>query len=432
MELNSYQRFFLENLISIPSKGGTAMPGAPYGQMPRKALDFFLKEASKAGFTTGVVGDRAGFIEFGNGQKLLGIVCHLDVVPEGDGWDSDPFMLTFKDDADGIPSMFGRGIIDDKGPAAASYFAMKELLDAGKIPDNCRVRLILGTDEERTCSCVEYYAQNSDIPDFAITPDAEFPAIYCEKGILHLKVSDNRNSGLQADGGSAPNMVPARAACTINGHDIVAQGKPAHASKPDLGINAIEKLTRALKAEGIDLVQYPILKFIDDFNDLKKSVLDKYRDESGDLTSNIGILKADDSGSFVIIDLRVPYSVSLDEITEIIRKNASSYGLETEVESSMDSIYKDKKDPEIKNLTKIWETHMDKFTGFKEEYRSKFTDPLAIGGGTYARHIPNTIAFGVQAPWQQDQCHQANEHVSVSDFLQWIEIIKEFIITYNA
>ena len=68
---------------------------------------------------------------------------------------------------------------------------------------------------------------------------------------------------------------------------------------------------------------------------------------------------------------------------------------------------------------------MDRFTGFREEYRDLHAEPKAAGVGTYARHIPNAIAFGIQAPWQIDQCHQANEHAAVTDYLQWIQIMKE-------
>ena len=91
----------------------------------------------------------------------------------------------------------------------------------------------------------------------------------------------------------------------------------------------------------------------------------------------------------------------------------------------------DKNSEEVRKLTAIWERHIDKFTGFNEEYRQLHLKPKAVGVGTYARHIPNTIAFGIQAPWHTDQCHQANEHVAVSDFLQWIAIIKEFITEFT-
>lgn len=421
MKLDPYMTDFLTKLISIPSTGGIAEEGAPYGKAPREALEYFLNEAQKAGFRTQVTGDRAGWVEFGKGDKLIGIICHLDVVPAGDGWNTDPFTLTIKDDV-----MYGRGIVDDKGPAAASYFAMKELLEEGKEPADYRVRLILGTDEERSCSCVEYYAKHEEIPDFAITPDSQFPAIYCEKGIIHVKVFGDNKKGLKANGGSAPNMVPAKANCVIEGNEISTTGKPAHGSRPELGINAISLLVDEIVNRGIDISDYPILRFINDFDGAAFTGCDTV-DESGALTSNIGVLKAEGDESCVILDFRTPYSVSVNDVLNNLKSKACEYGLDIDPINAMDSIYMDKNAPEILGLTKIWSKHIDKFTGFKEEYRSEYTDAIAVGGGTYARHIPNTVAFGVETPWSEDQCHQANESVTINDFIQWVEIIKEFI-----
>ena len=433
MELTSYQKDFLTKLISIKSVGGEPSEGAPYGKNPREALDFFLTEASKAGFKTGVTGDRAGWVEFGKSGPLIGIICHIDVVPEGDGWSSDPFTLTFKEEDTGL-IMRGRGIIDDKGPAAASYFAMKELLDEGKEPSDFRIRLILGTDEERTCSCVEYYAEHDEVPEFSITPDAQFPAIYCEKAILQVKLTGAPCGNFTAEGGSAANMVAAKAKCNVGTDELLVTGKAAHASRPEQGVNAISLLMEAVESFGYDLNDYPVLKIVKDFDAAAFTGCD-ITDESGALTSNIGTLKADENGCELVIDFRVPYSFDLDTAIANIKAKASEYGFGMEIVNAMNSIYKDKNSTSIHKLTSIWKNHMDKFTGFKEEYRDKYTEAIAIGGGTYARHIPNTIAFGPQAPWQEDQCHQADESVAVSDFLQWVEIIREFIVNvevYNS
>lgn len=418
MSLSPYQEQFLKDLIAIPSVGGTPEEGAPYGKVPRQALTFFLDEAERAGFTTGVSDDRVGWCEIGSGDKLIGIVCHLDVVPAGEGWDTDPFELTFKDGA-----MYGRGIIDDKGPAAMSFFAMKQLLEEGKdLP--CRIRLILGTDEERTCSCVEHYDANCEIPDFAITPDAEYPVIYAEKGILHVKVSDKRPvlTGFSAAGGNAANMVAPSAVASYNGKKYECQGKMAHASKPDLGINAIDMLPEELSSNGFDIAKVPLLAFIKDFDPVAVCDLE---DDSGKMTTNNGILKIDDNEQYLIVDIRYPVTSSLDTIMDNIRSQACAYGLEVEIDSQMDPIYKDRESDEIRLLTKVWEEHMSDFSGYKEEYRTLYSEPLAIGGGTYARHMRNTIAFGIQAPWQEDQCHQANEQIMVSDFETCVDIIRD-------
>lgn len=425
--LTEFQKDFLSKIISVPSVGGTPAENAPYGKKAREVLDLFLSEAAEFGFRTGIVGNRAGWVEFGKGEKLIGIICHLDVVPVSDGWNSDPFQLSIIEDQTDGEVMVARGIVDDKGPACAAFFAMKELLDENREPENSRIRLILGTDEERTCSCIQYYAAHSEIPDFAITPDSIFPVIFSEKRILQLRMIGNNHNGLEAHGGSAVNIVPSIAWCVINGNRIQTEGKAAHASKPELGVNAIELLSQAMERSGIDISIYPIIRFINDF---KKSEFTgcNVTDESGSLTYNIGILNTNEAACELRIDFRVPATANADSLIQTIETKAMDYGLRTEVTLNLAPLMIPKNSPEVRKLTEIWVRHMDQFTGFREEYRKIHAEPKAVGVGTYARHIPNTVAFGIQAPWQVDQCHQANEHAAVKDFLQWKEIIREFIL----
>ena len=421
---------FLSDLIAIESTGSAPVEDPangllPYGSKPFEALRFVLDDAASAGMRTGIIDNRVGWCEFGpEGAELIGIVCHLDVVPQGDGWNTSPFELTLKD---GV--LYGRGIVDDKGPAAATYIAMKRLLESG-YESSKRIRLILGTDEERTCSCVETYADKGEIPSFAITPDAEFPVIYAEKGILQIKLYSNEASKITANGGSAPNMVPASAACTISGKEFTVKGKTAHASKPDLGINAIFELIRKLDSEGVDYSASPILNYIS--NELVNFTSAEYTgcnttDESGSVTANPAILNCSVDGESLVIDIRCPVSYSMDAIVSFMAMKAAPYGLDCDVLTQMGSLYKAKDLPEISLLTDIWKNNMSSYTGFKPEYLNEFTEPIAIGGGTYARHMPNTIAFGIQAPWQEDQCHQANECRALKDFETDIKVMTEAI-----
>ncbi|MBQ9606321.1 MAG: hypothetical protein IJV16_04020, partial [Lachnospiraceae bacterium] len=135
-----------------------------------------------------------------------------------------------------------------------------------------------------------------------------------------------------------------------------------------------------------------------------------------------------ENGCELRIDFRIPYGMDHDEVIEKLTRKADEYRLRAEVTLNLPPFLEDKNTKEVRILTDIWKRHIDKFTGFKEEYRDMHTEPKVVGVGTYARHIPNTIAFGIQAPWQTDQCHQANEHVTVTDFLQWIQIIREYIL----
>lgn len=431
MTLSQDEYEFLKNLIGIESTGASEVkdPGLgtlPYGSAPFSALKFFLDDASASGMRTGVIENRVGWCEFGPADAdLIGIVCHLDVVPAGDGWTTSPFELTLKD---GI--LYGRGIVDDKGPACASYFAMKRLLASGFMPSK-RIRLILGTDEERTCSCVETYAELGEIPSFAITPDAEFPVIYAEKGILHVKIVNSSPSTLKAIGGSAANMVPASCSCLINGVEYSAKGKMAHASKPELGVNAIFELIKQLDSASVDYSSSPLLSFIS--KEIVYSSPAEYTgcsvtDESGSVTANPSVLNCSASGESLVIDIRCPVTYQMSDIVAKLSATAESYGLTVEVLNQMDPLYKSRDLPQIALLTEIWKSNMPSYSGYKPEYLSEYTEPIAIGGGTYARHMPNTIAFGIQAPWQEDQCHQANECRTLSDFETDIKVMTEAIM----
>lgn len=426
MSLSDYQINFMNKILSIPSVGGEAAPGCPYGEIPRKVLQDFLTEAESNGFKTGVIDDKVGYIEIGNGDKLLGIVCHLDVVPAGDGWNSDAFTPTYKDG-----KLFARGIVDDKGPALISYFAMKDILD-NNLPINSRIRLILGTDEERTCDCVETYAAKGEVPDFSFTPDAEFPVVFAEKGILQVKVSGNGISGINVEGGSAANMVPSSAKATINGNSYSMLGKTAHGSKPYLGINAIEKLVSHITNKE-DISGSSLLSFVNkyiinkDSSDITGCSL---IDDSGNITTNVGIIEINENTQSLIIDIRYPVTANKEEIIDVLSNKAAEFGLSLSVEGFMAPLYKDKDSNEISILTSIWKKHMANYDGYMDGYdkNPEYTCPVAMGGGTYARHLPNTIAFGIQAPWAEDQCHQANEYMSISDIEASIELIKEAIL----
>jgi len=425
MSLDTFEKKFLTDLIAIRSVGGEPEGDLPYGKAPFSALEFFLKTAEDIGMRTGIIDNRVGYAEIGpeDSGKLVGIVCHLDVVPEGSGWNTDPFTLTLTDDG----YLCGRGITDDKGPAAASFFAMRRLLESGE-PLRSRIRLILGTDEERTCSCVECYAEKGEIPAFAITPDAEFPVIYAEKGILNVKVFSAGVSRITAFAGNATNMVPASAEAVIGGIRHEASGVPSHASRPELGVNAIFELVKSLSKE--ELEQSPVLSYIR--NELADRDACEYTgcavtDDSGKITGNPSVLRAGADGESITIDIRYPVTASKDAILAHFEEEASRYGLKVSETNHMAPLYKEKDTPEIRMLTSVWDRYMDRYDGFMDEYKGLYREPLAIGGGTYARHMPNTIAFGMQAPWQQDQCHQANERRKLTDFETDIDVLREAI-----
>ena len=187
----------LKKLIAIRSVMDKPGDGAPFGRGPREALDKFLSIAAGYGMKTRNENGYCGWAEIGNGKDMLGILGHLDVVPEGDGWSHDPYSMVVED---GL--IKGRGVADDKGPTVAALHAMKRIAENGaKL--NHRIRLIVGCNEENGSQCIEYYRDHCEIPKASFVPDADFPVINSEKGILHLVLdirprSEEHTSELQS------------------------------------------------------------------------------------------------------------------------------------------------------------------------------------------------------------------------------------------
>lgn len=174
----------LQELIAIPSiLSEDAAPDAPFGKEVKRALDWFLDKGRENGYQVKNVDHIAGHLEIGEGEELLGILGHVDVVPTGAGWTKEPFGGIIEDG-----KLFGRGAIDDKGPTIAAWTALNMVKDSG-VTFNKRIRLIIGTDEESGFRCVENYFQKEEMPTIAFAPDADFPIINAEKGIAGLVFS---------------------------------------------------------------------------------------------------------------------------------------------------------------------------------------------------------------------------------------------------
>ena len=131
----------LARLVQYNSVQGEALPGKPFGEGPAAALAEGLKIAEEMGFKTVNLDNYCGYAEMGEGKEIIGIAAHLDIVPAGDGWDTDPFTMTRKGD-----KVYGRGVSDDKGAVIASLYAMQAVKESG-IPMNKRVRLLMGCNE---------------------------------------------------------------------------------------------------------------------------------------------------------------------------------------------------------------------------------------------------------------------------------------------
>ncbi len=435
-------------LIKIPSISiESDNPSKPFGEECDKALNYFLDLANSMGFKTKNIDGYCGYIEFGEGEEILGIIGHLDVVPAGDGWTKcEPFNPVIEDDR-----LYGRGAIDDKGPVVASLYAMKYVMD--KIKPNKRVRLILGLNEEVSWKCIEYYKSHEEAPTLGFSPDADFPCIYAEKGFLNAYV----DSHIPTDTGiilrnlkcsNAINIVPKIATCTLevenlnaeeikndlismiennNFHmdvsvennrfiHITSNGVAAHSAFPELGVNALSRLLIILnKIYEKNNIEIPLFKFIDEKINIsingEKIGID-CNDESGDLTLNVSNAEFKDNNLTIGLNIRIPVTIYSSIVKQKITDSVQEYtNIFVKFSDEKQALYVPKNDPLVTTLCDIF----NNVTGQKAE-------PITCNGATYARAFKNVVSFGLNMPGNVDMCHQADEYINLKDLYTAIEI----------
>lgn len=401
----------VQALVRINSTPGEAKPGMPFGEGPAQALNYALALCEKLGFRTKNIDGYIGYAEVGQGEEMLGILTHLDVVPEGNGWTYPPYSATI---ADG--RIFGRGTMDDKGPTLASVYAVKAVMDSG-IPLTKRIRIIFGTDEEKNWYDIDHYkATNQEIPTVSFVPDGNFPLIFAEKGCVTIDFGmDLSESGLlEISGGTASNAVPDTCTAKVLRKDgtvaeIQKSGVAAHASLPHLGSNAISLLMEQLYQ--MDLageIDCPLARFYHEKIGTtiygEKMGLD-ISDESGRLTMNIGTAKVVGSRIIFQMDIRHPVTWPCEKIRDLVEEQITPYGLYFTDVSIARALFMDLKSDLVTTLMGVYQA----VTGDTE------SKPLAIGGGSYARAIPNALGFGPVLPGRPWLAHQKDEYVSLED-----------------
>ena len=430
----------IQNAVRVKSVKEASLPGMPFGEGPAKALDHFMDLAKKLGFKAENFDNYAIHIDMGEGKETLGILAHVDVVPEGDNWTYPPYSGTI---ADG--KIFGRGTLDDKGPAVISLFAMKAIADSG-IKLNKKIRMILGADEESGSACLKYYFGELKMPypDIAFTPDSSFPVTYAEKGMVRVKIKKKFNTlqDVVIKGGNAFNSVPNEAHGVIpvdmlgevrnknkvefvregNIYKVFSAGIPAHGAYPSKGYNAVSALFEVLKDIEVKNEELKgLVTFFDKFVKMEtdgKSFGVKCTDgETGELTLNLGKMSLENNELEICLDMRVPVKIELDKIEETIKKNTEDYGYEFELYSKSKPLYVPKDSFLVSTLMNI----------YKELTGDNDAQPVAIGGGTYAKHAKNAVAFGALLPDQEDRMHQRDEYLEISKIDKLLQIYVEAI-----
>ena len=403
----------LKELVKFESVQGPAEEGAPYGKENAKCLNRMLEICAEAGLRTYNMDGHMGWAEFGEGEEMIAVATHLDVVAGGDGWTvCEPFDPVVKDG-----KMFGRGTMDNKGPGVISLFALKALMDEGFEPKR-RIRLMFGCDEENGSSCMKYYCKNGgEAPVAGFTPDASFPLIQGEKGHMKLTLCKSfvQKKGwklLNIEGGVAANVVPRYAKAELLIDDkieiVEAEGVSAHASTPQHGENAIGKLCLKLKEMPLEEEAKEVIGFIADklgMDYTGEAFGVNFSDEpSGPVTLNLGMISLNTENNEtkiqIVLDSRCPVTFGYDDLVPAIKDPFISNGWEVVEESWSDSIY-EADDSEI----------VQKLLGVYRKITGDMTPAFCIGGGTYAKDIPNILAFGAEKK-DDDHCiHGADEFI---------------------
>ncbi len=437
-----------QETIRIKSVEESPLPGMPFGQGPYKALEHILELGNEMGFEVKNLDGYAGHIEFGQGEEIVGVLAHVDVVPEGDGWTYPPYGAEIHDG-----KIFGRGTTDDKGPAIATLYAMKALKESG-VNLNKKIRLIIGANEETGWKCMDHYFKNEKAPDMGFTPDANFPVINGEKGIIIFDLVYKMNKPQACDiylrdlkGGNAPNMVPDYAEALIEAKEpenvelslneynkyknhpislslegnmvkIMAKGISAHGSTPEKGENAISYLMGFLGHlfDG----ECSTCRYINLYNERigfkhngEKIGCGLEDDVSGKLNFNPGMIRIEDGKIILTINIRYPIKVSSKEVYDSIRENLKDTTIEL-VEGSKDSkpIFTPADDFLVEKLMNV----------YREMSGDKESRPITIGGGTYARAMKNAVAFGPMFPGQKDVAHQKDENIAINHLMKITKI----------
>jgi len=434
----------LAELVAIPSVRGEAVEGMPFGKAPAEALNRILSMAEKMGFATKNVGNYAGHAEYGEGSEVAAVVAHMDIVPAGEGWDTDPFTLTKKGNL-----YYGRGTADDKGAAIVALYCLKALKDENIKPKR-RLRVIFGAGEETASDDLEMYLKSEQMPVMAFTPDSEYGICNREKGILRLTVSSKQHSSAvvrEFTAGTVVNAVPAKAKAVVmctddvydriqkaasrmegdfsfvkteDGTEITSVGKASHAMQPQEGFNAATHLMKLLGEVFSEEELGGLISFVNRSigtelhgESLGVSLSDK---ESGLLTLNLGLAGIYDSSASIGLDIRYPVTAKGKDIFAAIVENALQYGLETTLDQDNKPLFL----PESSPLISLLQDAFAAVTG-------KPADVYATGGGTYARAFEGrAVAFGPFFADEPDRClHNTNENIDIDRFMVHAQVCLE-------
>ncbi|MGT2911223.1 dipeptidase [Streptococcus cameli] len=427
----------ISDLVAFPSVCKEGENGTPFGQAIQDVLEHTLALTERLGFKTYLDPEGYyGYADLGEAEETLAILCHLDVVPAGDltKWDTPPFEAVMVDGC-----LQGRGTQDDKGPSMMALFAVKALMDAG-MQFTKKIRFIFGTDEETLWRCMNRYNEKEALATMGFAPDSAFPLTYAEKGLLQAKLVGPGALDVQLEIGQAYNVVPAKASykgdwietvkTELNrlgfeyeetDETITVLGISRHAKDAAKGVNALVRLAKALRVHS----DHPTLRFIAEGvgeDATASNLFGLLTDEpSGDLSFNIAGLTITEDTSEIRLDLRIPVLVDKESLVATLSEKASSYGLQYEEFDYLPSLYVPLDSELVSTLMRVY-----------QEKTGDMRPAKSSGGATFARTMPNCVAFGACFPGGLQTEHQENERILLTDMYRAMDIYAEAIYRLAA
>lgn len=462
------RRYYSERLASRTVPMLREAIGFPTVQGDTVARDaqqaWLLKTASELGFNAN---DRGKMVEIDlpgpPGAPVLGLVVHGDVQPaDASAWSSRPFVA---EERDGF--LYGRGAADDKGPLVQALLAMKALQDAGPARTHT-IRLLVGSDEESTNTDVAEYLAANKAPDYSLVLDYLFPVVVGEKAWTGLFLSTSpgprgrsplpyRVDRLQA--GLSPSIVPDRAEMTLTWTDgvptwgslierfksnpipdgtrlefspeagepkrltVIAHGKSSHGGvNLEGGRNALIALARAsqglLPPSGAsDLLSFA--RFAG--QDLYGTSLGLTDNDPvwGRYLVNIATIRPAPNGELTLtVVLRRPPPRTGPQIKAHLEQVVAKFNQDAGATLAVGGYWEDEpffKNPDSKIVKRLLSAYAS-VTGSEAK-------PTVAGGGTYAKRLPNAVAFGMWFPGQPYPGHDVDERIPIADLHRGTEVL---------
>jgi predicted dipeptidase len=406
---------------------------------------------------------------------VLGLVIHGDVQPaEEDAWTSPACAGAVR-----AGLGLGRGAADDKGPLIQALLAMKALKESG-IARTHTIRLLVGSEEESSATEMEEYLEDHQPPHYSLVLDSEFPVVVGEKAWDGLALATTlaergKNSKPYTvsfmNAGLSPSIVPDRAEIKLRWRGdgmnwdpiiagiekakkklppdtrlawnldqqnqlwIVAYGKSAH-SGVNLtgGRNALVALARAMEGKlprgGAD----DLLAFVrmagKDLHGTGLGIRD--RDPIwGRYGVNVATIKPvpeeNDERTMLYINLRrIPPRTGAQmkaQLASVVAAFNRKHGSSLEILEKQ-SYFLDEPlgfDPKAKIVKRL-------MTVYSRATGEKNPRPAISGGGTYAKRLPNAIAFGMWFPGKPYPGHDLDEKIPIDDLQRGARVLVHALV----